>query len=98
MKKKIFGLCLVLLLASGCGKIPTLKNGDEAIVTFENGEKISVDDFYTQIKDSFGLQTLINMVDTYVLETEFKPSISESSLSESSSTNSISSSESISKE
>ena len=77
MKKKIFGLCLVLLLASGCGKIPTLKNGDEAIVTFENGEKISVDDFYTQIKDSFGLQTLINMVDTYVLETEFKDYVEE---------------------
>lgn len=71
MKKKIIGLCAVLILASGCGKVPTLENGQEAIVSFENGEMISVDDFYNKIKDSFGLQTLITMVDTYVLETEF---------------------------
>ena len=72
MKKKIIGLCAILLLASGCGKIPTLENGEEAIVTFENGEMISVDDFYNAIKDNYGLQTLISMIDTYVLETEFK--------------------------
>ena len=71
MKKKIIGLCAVLILASGCGKVPTLENGQEAIVSFENGEMISVDDFYNKIKNSFGLQTLITMVDTYVLETEF---------------------------
>ena len=71
MKKKIIGLCAILILASGCGKIPTLENGQEAIVSFENGEMISVDDFYTKIKDSYGLQTLITMVDKYVLEEEF---------------------------
>ncbi len=71
MKKKIIGLCAILLLASGCGKVPTLENGQEAIVTFENGDMISVDDFYQMIKDDFGLQALITMVDTYVLETEF---------------------------
>ena len=71
MKKKIIGLCAILLLASGCGKVPTLENGQEAIVTFENGEMISVDDFYQMIKDDFGLQALITMIDTYVLETEF---------------------------
>lgn len=71
MKKKIIGLCAILILASGCGKVPTLENGQEAIVSFENGDMISVDDFYNEIKDSFGLQTLITMVDTYVLEHEF---------------------------
>ena len=71
MKKKVIGLCAILILTSGCGKIPTLENGQEAIVTFENGDMISVDDFYTMIKDTYGLQTLINMIDTYVLETEF---------------------------
>ena len=71
MKKKIIGLCAILLLASGCGKIPTLENGQEAIVSFENGDMISVDDFYTAIKDTYGLQTLITMIDTYVLESEF---------------------------
>ena len=77
MKKKIIGLCAILLLASGCGKIPTLENGQEAIVTFENGDMISVDDFYTAIKDTYGLQTLITMIDTYVLETEFPDYVDE---------------------
>ena len=71
MKKKIIGLCAILLLTSGCGEVPTLENGQDAIVTFENGDMISVDDFYTEIKDTYGLQTLITMIDTYVLETEF---------------------------
>ena len=77
MKKKIIGLCAILLLASGCGKIPTLENGQEAIVTFENGDMISGDDFYTAIKDTYGLQTLITMIDTYVLETEFPDYVDE---------------------
>ena len=72
MKKKIIGLCVFLTLVSGCGKVPKLENGQEAIVTFENGEKISVDDFYETIKNDFGLQALITMIDSYVLETEFK--------------------------
>lgn len=71
MKKKIIGLCAILLLASGCGKVPQLENGQEAVVSFKNGEMISVDDFYKEIKDGFGLQTLITMIDTYIYETEF---------------------------
>lgn len=72
MKKKIIGLCAIMLLASGCGKIPTLEDGKEAIVTFENGDMISVDAFYEEIKDSYGLQALITMVDTYITEHEFE--------------------------
>lgn len=72
MKKKIIGLCVIMLLASGCGKVPKLENGQEAVVKFENGDKISVDDLYKQIKDSFGLETLITLVDTHIMETEFK--------------------------
>lgn len=77
MKKKIIGLCAILILASGCGKIPTLENGQEAIVSFENGDMISVDDFYEVIKDSYGLQALITMIDTYVLEHEFADYVDE---------------------
>ena len=72
MKKKLIGLSAILLLATGCGKIPELKNGEQAIVSFgKDGEMISVDDFYKKIKDNFGLGTLINMIDTTVLENEF---------------------------
>jgi len=71
MKKKLLILGSFLFLLSGCGKIPTLTNGEEAVVTFKDDIKISVDDFYQEIKDSFGLQTLVSMVDKYIFETEF---------------------------
>ena len=71
MKKKIIGLCAILALTTGCGKIPELENGEQAIVSFKNGEMISVNDFYSKIKDNFGLETLITMIDTYICETEF---------------------------
>ena len=72
MKKKLVALCAIMLLASGCGKVPKLDNGKEAIVSFKNGDKISVDDFYSKLKDEMGLNTLITMIDTYICETEFK--------------------------
>ena len=72
MKKKLVALCAIMLLASGCGKVPKLDNGKDAIVSFKNGEKISVYDFYSKLKDDMGLNTLITMIDTYICETEFK--------------------------
>ena len=72
MKKKIIGLCAILLAVSGCGKIPTLENGEEAIITFNNDHLISVNEFYNNLKNTYGLNTLITLADTYVLETEFK--------------------------
>ena len=71
MKKKVFILGVCSLLLYGCGKIPTLSNGEEAVVTFKDGEMISANDFYEEIKNSFGLNTLINMIDKYIFETEF---------------------------
>ncbi|MBE6154053.1 MAG: hypothetical protein E7163_00540 [Firmicutes bacterium] len=77
MKKKIFLLGISAFLLCGCGKIPTLTNGDEAVVTFKDGEKISANDFYNEIKDSFGLDTLINMIDKHIFETEFKDKLAD---------------------
>lgn len=71
MKKKIIGLCAILLAVSGCGKIPTLDNGEEAIVTFDNDHKISINEYYDLLKETYGLDTLITLADTYILETEF---------------------------
>lgn len=70
MKKKIMILGACSMLLCGCGKIPKLQNGEEAIVTFKDGQMISVNDFYEEIKNSFGLQTLVNMVNKYVYESE----------------------------
>ena len=71
MKKKVLILEVCSLLLCGCGKIPTLSNGDEAVVTFKDGEMISANDFYEEIKNSFGLDTLLNMIDKYIFESEF---------------------------
>ncbi|MBE6155407.1 MAG: hypothetical protein E7164_01470 [Firmicutes bacterium] len=71
MKKKVCYLLAIALLVTGCGKIPTLENGQEAIVTFENGDKISVDDLYEEVKETYALTSLIKMIDTHVLEKTF---------------------------
>lgn len=72
MKKKMLIIGMMSLLLCGCGKIPKLENGEEAIITFKNDEKISVNDFYNEIKNSFGLQTLVSMIDKYIYEKEFE--------------------------
>ena len=77
MKKKICSLLVITLLLTGCGKIPKLANGNEAVVSFENGDMISVDDLYAKIKDSYGLSSLITLIDTYVLEKTFPDYIDE---------------------
>ena len=75
MKKKVFALGVIALLLCGCGKIPTLSNGDEAVVTFKDGEMISANDFYEEIKNNYGLTTLVNMIDKYVFDKEFADEI-----------------------
>ena len=71
MKKKIIGLCAILLAVSGCGKIPTLDNGEEAVITFDNDHMISINEFYNTLKETYGLDTMFVLADTYILETEF---------------------------
>ena len=63
MKKKIVCLMLGLLLLTGCGKVSKLENGQDAVVSFKNGDKISVDDLYTQMKDKYALSILVNMIE-----------------------------------
>lgn len=69
MKKlsKILILSLVVLTFAGCGKIPTLKNGEEAVVTTDSGS-ISANDLYEQIKKLYGRDVLIEMIDNIILE------------------------------
>lgn len=77
MKKKVFLLGLCLILATGCGKIPKLKNGEEAVVTFKDNKKLSVDDLYEKVKSEFALQSLISMIDKQLLESKYKNNIDE---------------------
>lgn len=74
MKKTMKNILLILLVAvliTGCGKTPQLKNGEEAVVTIKDGG-ISADDLYKELKDSMGLQALINLIDKQILEKEYK--------------------------
>ena len=67
MKKLLLSTLIVLMLATGCGKVPKVENGQEAVVTLKNGD-ISVDALYEELKDKYALNILINMVDTQILE------------------------------
>ena len=78
MKKKMLLVLVAVLLLCGCEKtIPKLSNGDEAVVSFENGEKISVNDLYEEMKNSYALQILIDMIDTKILEDKYKENLSD---------------------
>ena len=51
MKKtlKLFGItALVVVLVTGCGKVPKLEDGKDAVATIKNGD-ISVDKLYNEI-------------------------------------------------
>ncbi len=78
MKKKIIVLALIVTLLSGCGsKIPTLSNGDEAVVTLKDGSMISANELYEAIKDDYALETMITLVDKKILEDKYKSKIEE---------------------
>lgn len=72
MKKKIIMLALCVMIISGCGKkIPTLSNGDEAVVELKDGVKISTNDLYNDMKESYALQSLLNMIDKKILDEKY---------------------------
>ena len=77
MKKKAIILALCVLLVAGCGAktTPKLENGDDAITTLKDDRKISVNDLYNKMKDVYGLQTLVNMVDKMILEDKYADQI-----------------------
>lgn len=76
MKKKIVVLGICTFLVCGCGKtIPTLENGSEAVVTFENGSMISINDLYNDLKNNYALDSLMNLIDKQLLEDKYKDSI-----------------------
>lgn len=66
MKKKLLlGLICVLSL-TGCGHVK-LANGENAIVEFKDVEAITSDDLYKNLKDSYGREVLVNLIDTKLL-------------------------------
>ena len=68
--KKVLLVVICLLLVTGCGDVK-LKNGENAAVTFKDNDGISSDDLYNELKKNYGANTLINMIDAYLLEKEY---------------------------
>lgn len=76
MKKKIIVLGLCTFMVCSCGKtIPKLENGNDAIVSFSNGEKISVEDLYNDLKNNYALESLISLIDKKILEDKYKDNL-----------------------
>lgn len=75
MKKstiKLLGITtIVMLLVTGCGKVPKLKNGKDAVVTLK-GDDISIDDLYGEMKERYALLVLLDMVDKEILNKKYK--------------------------
>ena len=73
MKKKIILVVIAGCLLCGCSKtIPTLKDGSEAVVTFENGDMISVEELYNELKNSYASTMIMDMIDKKILEEKYK--------------------------
>lgn len=80
MKKKIkiAGLLTCgLLFLGGCGENPTLKNGEDALITFDGAKGISVNDLYETLKDQYGIGSLLTLMDKRIYETEYKDKMEE---------------------
>ncbi|MBE6147105.1 MAG: hypothetical protein E7168_02080 [Firmicutes bacterium] len=71
MNKLLISGFLVLFLVTGCGKIPTLENGQEAVVTSKK-EAISIDSLYNEMKERYALSVLLDMIDRQILDEKYE--------------------------
>lgn len=79
MKKKIILVTAIALMVCGCSKnIPTLKNGDEAVVSFSKEKlSVSVTDLYETLKDKYGAKEIIDIIDKKILEDKYSKKLDE---------------------
>lgn len=73
MKKLFVSMLVMMLLLTGCGKVPVLSNGEEAVVSLDNGG-ISVDELYKEMKNTYALSVLIDMIDEKILAEKYPES------------------------
>lgn len=71
MKKKllIVTLCSMLLMCSGCKKEVELKDGKEVIASVK-GKKITAEELFDDLKENYGSNALINMIDEFIVNKE----------------------------
>jgi len=67
----IVAVLLVCLIVTGCQKqIPKLKDGSEAVATV-GSKKISSETLYKTLKDAYGTEKLIDIIDRKILESKY---------------------------
>ena len=74
--KKILIFCLCALLLTGCGDVK-LENGENAIVSFNNGDGITAQDLYDELKEMYGVNHLVNLIDAKLLDLEYEETTEE---------------------
>lgn len=77
MKKKIFFVLACVFLLAGCNNVK-LTNGENAVVTFTEGG-ISSDELYTSLKESYGAERLMNLIDSKLLNEKYETTTEEKS-------------------
>lgn len=75
MKKKTFLVLACVFLLAGCNSVK-LTNGENAVVTFNEGG-ISSEELYQSLKESYGAEKLMNLIDTKLLNEKYKTDASE---------------------
>lgn len=74
--KKILIFCLCALLLTGCRDVK-LENGENAIVSFNNGDGITAQDLYDELKEMYGVNYLVNLIDAKLLDLEYEETTEE---------------------
>lgn len=77
MKKKFLLVLACVLLLAGCKSVK-LTNGENAIVTFEEGG-ISSEELYKSLKSTYGAEKLMSLIDTKLLNEKYESSTEEKS-------------------
>lgn len=64
--KYLLCVSLIVVTLTGCGRVPKLKDGSDLVFEL-NGLKMTAEDFYQELKDNYGTQTLVNAIDSLLL-------------------------------
>ena len=62
----------ILLIVGTFTKVPKNANGEDIVVSLNDGTEITVTELYTELKNQNGLNTILDIVDTKILTKEYE--------------------------
>lgn len=73
MKKitKLLTIPVLVISLAGCGKIPTLENGEQVVITVKEGD-ISAESLYQDLKNKYSKYILADLIDTIILNEKYE--------------------------